>query len=365
METCFSEDYFTARARFRDAVLRAGGDLTALAITSKGPGGEDLTIDIGWFGAERPKRVLVHSSGVHGVEAFAGAAIQLQWLDEGIRDVPENCAIVLVHVVNPYGMAWLRRVNEHNVDLNRNCLAPEEAYAGAPDGYNALDGFLNPPSGSSRESFYLRAAWLIWRFGMPALKQAIASGQYVNPKGLFFGGTSLEEGPRLLRQFMRDRMGHVTHLFGIDVHTGLGPFGVDTLLATDVPGSPAFETLHATYGNCVSSLDPDRSPAYKAKGTYDTIFRQALPDAAVYFVVQEFGTYPIVRVFRALRAENRRRHFGAGDPNRVVGSELVDVFAPRDEYWRAAVLCRGRAAICDALHLAALQLELLLKSNTR
>jgi hypothetical protein len=40
-----------------------------------------------------------------GVEAFAGAAIQLQWLDGGIRDVPKDGAIVLVHVVNPYGMS--------------------------------------------------------------------------------------------------------------------------------------------------------------------------------------------------------------------------------------------------------------------
>src|SRR5216684_7611419 len=111
MQSCFSRDYFTARARFRDAVLRAGGSLTALAIAAKGPGDEELTIDIAWFGAESPKGVLVHSSGVHGVEAFAGAAIQVQWLDEGIRDVPEGCAIFLVHVVNPYGMAWLRRVN--------------------------------------------------------------------------------------------------------------------------------------------------------------------------------------------------------------------------------------------------------------
>ena len=353
METYFSEDYFTARARFRDAVLRAGGSLTALAITAKGPRGEELTIDIAWFGADNPKRALVHSSGVHGVEAFAGAAIQLQWLDEGIRDVPESCAIVLVHGANPYGMAWLRRVNEHNVDLNRNCLAPDEAYAGAPDGYNTLDAFLNPSSASSRESFHLRTAWLIWRFGMPVLKQAIAGGQYVNPKGLFFGGSSLEEEPRLLRQFIRDRMGHVTRLVGIDVHTGLGPFGVDTLLATDAPGSPAFEALRAAYGSRVSSSDPDRGPAYKAKGTYDTIFRQALPDAAVHFVVQEFGTYRIVRVFRALRAENRRRHFGALDPNRAAGSELIDVFAPKDQSWRAAVLSRGRAAIGDALRLAA------------
>jgi len=29
-------------------------------------------------------------------------------------------AAVLVHAINPYGFAWTRRVNEDNVDLNRN-----------------------------------------------------------------------------------------------------------------------------------------------------------------------------------------------------------------------------------------------------
>jgi hypothetical protein len=275
----------------------------------------------------------------------------VQWLDEGICDVPEGCAIFLVHVVNPYGMAWLRRVNEHNVDLNRNCLGPDESYTGAPDGYAALDKFVNPPGEPSREWFYLRAAWLLSRFGMPALRQAIAGGQYVNPNGLFYGGSSLEEEPRLLRQFVRDRMGQVTHLIGIDVHTGLGPFGVDTLLVKDAPGSSAFDTLRTTYGSRVSPLEPDAGPAYKAKGTFDTIFRQALPDADVHFVVQEFGTYHAVRVFRALRTENRRHFYGDGRLDRVAESELAEMFAPRDERWRGSVLERGRAAIEAALRL--------------
>ena len=80
----FSPNYVTARTQFRKAVEKAGGRLRALQIDAKGPNGEELTIDIAWFGAEKPKRVLVHSSGLHGVEAFAGSAVQLQWLDEGI-----------------------------------------------------------------------------------------------------------------------------------------------------------------------------------------------------------------------------------------------------------------------------------------
>ena len=138
----FSNDYVTARRRFREAVAACGGRLDSLILSSTGPQGEDLTIDIAWFGSPKPRRVFAHSSGLHGVEAFAGSAIQLQWLAEGARPIPEDGAIIIVHVLNPYGMAWLRRFNENNVDLNRNFLAPNEQFAGAPEHYDLVDRFL-------------------------------------------------------------------------------------------------------------------------------------------------------------------------------------------------------------------------------
>src|SRR5690242_16518930 len=91
----FSPDYAAARARFREGLEKAGGRLEGLQLDARGPGGENLTIDVGWFGAERPRRVLLHSSGVHGVEAFAGSAIQLQLLDD-LPKLPDDAALVLV-----------------------------------------------------------------------------------------------------------------------------------------------------------------------------------------------------------------------------------------------------------------------------
>jgi hypothetical protein len=89
----FSTDYNGAQLRFREAAERGGARLSTLDLDAKGPTGEDLTIDIAWFGAEQPRQVLLHSSGLHGVEAFAGSAIQLQWLAKGISP-PEDTAVV-------------------------------------------------------------------------------------------------------------------------------------------------------------------------------------------------------------------------------------------------------------------------------
>ena len=70
-----------------------------------GPDGADLTIDV----ATSPgpaNRVVVISSGIHGVEGFFGSAVQLALLER--RPAP-GVRWVLIHALNPYGFAWSRR----------------------------------------------------------------------------------------------------------------------------------------------------------------------------------------------------------------------------------------------------------------
>ena len=127
-EDYYSADYAAARARFRDKAEAAGATLHAIALPAKGPRGEALAIDIAWLGTTHPQRVLLHTSGLHGVEAFTGSAAQLALLDTPPR-LAASDALVVVHVLNPYGMAWLRRTNENNVDLNRNFLFGGERWS--------------------------------------------------------------------------------------------------------------------------------------------------------------------------------------------------------------------------------------------
>jgi hypothetical protein len=262
--------------------------------------------------------------------------------------LPTDTAVVLIHVANPYGMAWLRRVNERGVDLNRNSLDAGDEYAGAPDGYDALNAFLNPPSEPSREAFFLRAAWLILRYGMPTLKQTIAGGQYVNPKGLFFGGASLQEETRRLREHARERFSSVTRLVSVDVHTGLGRFGDDTLLVAADQASPMLAEMRACFGARMVPLDPERGPAYRVRGTYNSSFRVLLPGASLFLIGQEFGTYSPIRVLRALRAENRSYHYGSSSARLVAARALREVFDPDNETWRQAVLALGRIVMSQA-----------------
>src|SRR4051812_15606356 len=111
-EDYFSPDYTTARNRFRTAAVNAGAAVHAIGLKAVGPDGAPLAIDIAWIGAAQPQRVLLHTSGIHGVEAFTGSAVQLALLDSP-PSPGADAAVILVHVLNPYGMAWLRRTNEN------------------------------------------------------------------------------------------------------------------------------------------------------------------------------------------------------------------------------------------------------------
>ena len=341
----FSPDYLTARARFRAKVQAAHGRAAEIAIDARGPAGEALTIDIGWFGAERPRRVLLHSSGIHGVEGFAGSAIQLQFLDAPPQLEPD-CAVVLVHFLNPYGVAWLRRANEDNVDLNRNFLGPDETYSGSPPGYGALDPLLNPPSPPAWDFFYARAIGQVAQHGMTALKQAVANGQYDFAKGLFFGGKRLQQGPERYQAFLRERLSSAARVIAIDVHTGVGDYGEELLLAEE----EEFKAARRVFGARVTLADADRGAAYRIRGGYEKMLARAFPGAELHFVAQEFGTYRPIHIVRALRDENRWHHWGGGTPNHPVKRALRDAFSPEDGAWRQAVLARGQSLLRDAMN---------------
>ncbi|HKZ04582.1 MAG TPA: DUF2817 domain-containing protein [Methylomirabilota bacterium] len=344
----FSPDYRTARDRFREAVDAAGGRLETIAIDARGPAGESLTIDIGWFGAERPRRVVLHSSGIHGVEGFAGSAVQLQFL-AAMPPLDAGHAVVLVHFLNPYGGAWLRRVNEENVDLNRNFLGPGEAYAGGPAGYAALDPLLNPPSPPASDFFYAQVVWQIAQHGLTSLKQSAAAGQYDYPRGLFFGGQRLQQGPERYEAFLRERLAGAARVIAIDIHAGVGDYGEDLLLAED----EEYEAARLVFGPRVVLADPHRSAAYRIRGGYERMLGRVFPGASVHFVAQEFGTYGPLHVVRALREENRWHHHGDGSLTHPSKVALREAFAPDDDAWRQAVLDRGEASMQQAVQALA------------
>lgn len=347
MTDFFSPDYATARTRFRSGVLANGGQIESILLDAKGPGESDLTIDVGWFGSPAPRRAFIHSSGLHGVEGFAGSAIQLQWLEAGMPQLPRDSAIAIVHAMNPFGMAWLRRANENNVDLNHNFLPADEEYAGAPECYASLNSFLNPESPPARDFFPLRAACRMLRHGLPAFRRAITEGQYDFPLGLFFGGKRHEQSVRRFQLYISERLAGADRLVVVDLHTGEGSFGEDSLLVDGAGERTASAAeMQQAYGDRVRTIGP-----VPTRGALDGLYLRMFPAATVCFATQKFGACSPLRALSALRSENRA-HYYDGVLDHPARAQLLETFCPSGLKWREKVLTRGKEVIAQGLALA-------------
>lgn len=344
----FSDNYAEARQRFRRASQTAGGRLESLTLAALGPNDLPLTIDIAWLGASLPKNVIVHQSGVHGVEGFAGSAIQLRLLAETpvIRD---DTALILVHILNPYGMSWLRRANERNVDLNRNCLAEGESWRGAAEGYRKLNKLINPASPPKFDFFTFRAMVSIFRCGFSALKQAVALGQYDYPHGLFYGGDKLEQGLVLYKKWVAQRLRPGTRILIIDVHTGLGKWGQETLFMESPSCVQKRQQLNQLWSKPIKHADWGNSPGYKIRGSLFNLFVDYFSQGNGVYLVQELGTYSALKVIHALREENRCHLFSEIYSNHPAKLKLKNVMCPSSESWRRQILHDGTELVQKGL----------------
>jgi hypothetical protein len=145
----FSEIYEEARRKFVAAATQAGGAPERVENPERGPDGGALSTDFVRFGPASAEKLLVMISGTHGVEGFYGSGVQVEWLARGgASSLPRDTAAWLIHAINPYGFAWQRRVDENNVDLNRNWLDFSRPLP-VNEGYAELADALCPADWSS------------------------------------------------------------------------------------------------------------------------------------------------------------------------------------------------------------------------
>jgi hypothetical protein len=352
--TFYSSSYSASRERFLLAAKRRKLELASYPIDQAGPDGSPLSIDVARLGPARPRQVLVVSSGTHGVEGFFGAAVQLALLD-GLfaeRRLPEHLGLVLVHAINPYGFAHRRRVNEDNIDLNRNFLLSGRPFSGAPEVYRALDPLLNPKAPRSAfEPFLAVAALQIARHGFSALKNAIAQGQYEFPEGVFFGGAGPAQTQRILSHHAAEWLGEPERVIHVDFHTGLGKWASYALCIDQPVGGPRIAQLSRELGApFVQGYEPS-GVLYEIQGGLGRWLEERFAATQYDCLLAEFGTYSALRVLQGLRAENYV-HLHARNDARLyerTKRELVELFCPASPIWRARVLEQGVRVVAQAL----------------
>jgi hypothetical protein len=335
-------DFTDARTRFLTAAEEAGARVRHLEHLLPGPQGERLATDVAVLGRPDAPARLVVVSGTHGVEGFAGSACQEALLARGVAAaralVTGDLAVVLVHAINPYGFAWVRRVNEDNVDLNRNCIDFTGPVPENP-GYDELADALVPDQWDAATQERTAGVLLQYaeRHGFDGLQEAVSVGQYKHPKGVYFGGSGPVWSRRALEEIARHDCAGAARVAVLDLHTGLGPRGVGELIAGH-PDAPGRERLAEWYG---AYTIPSQGTSVSADVQGDILdgFDEWLPGVEVTAVTIEYGTVDIVEVANALRADAWLHAFSdpTGPEAGPIKTELRAAFAPDDSEWLTAV----------------------------
>jgi hypothetical protein len=342
----FSATYAEAREKFLEAARRAGGRLEENRLPHhQGPGGETLAMDCAVLGPENAPAGLVLVSATHGVEGFCGSACQTGLLREGrIAAIAAEMRVVLIHAHNPFGFAWLRRVNEDNVDLNRNYLDHHRPYPAAPH-YDALAADIAPTAitGPDYETASARLRAYAHAHGAFALQQAITAGQYRHPTGLYYGGAFPAWSNRTLTLALAKFLAPQKQVALVDYHSGLGPFGHGEIISECEPGSPGDSRLKAWFGGEAKSTRAGESVSAELTGTLDSAVPRLLPDAETVAFAVEFGTIAPTEVFQALQKDNWLHLFG--DPKsaqaREIKAAIRRAFYPDTDEWKRLVWARS------------------------
>jgi hypothetical protein len=133
------------------------------------------------------------------------------------------------------------------------------------------------------------------------------------------------------------------YVFALDLHTGLGRRGADTLLPEAGVCASARSVLEAALARPLADA---RKPgvAYTVRGGLGAAMPHLLPRTRIDFVLQEIGTYPPLKVLHALREENRWHFYGDGGVAHPAKLTLRETLCPRATDWRRKAVRRGLEA---------------------
>lgn len=341
MSRLLDQTYADARRRFLTAAASAGAETTAFPHPLPGREGEEVAIDVATLGPDDADAVLLIVSGTHGVEGFAGSALQSWWLDERAAGRPAGLRVVLLHAFNPVGFSWVRRVNEDNVDLNRNFVdwsdvPHNEAYGEVADLLVPAD--WDEVTQQTTTGALLEVAGAV---GLDKFQEIVSSGQYDVPTGIFHGGSGPVWSHRWLDEHLAEVVGSAQRLAIVDLHTGLGPWGDGELISHHFKTAPAYARGTDWWGE-VRSMHDGESVSASLSGDWLAAVDALVPDVEVTAAALEFGTVDVITVLQALRADAWLHANGdpAGDEAAPIRAQVRAAFADDDPAWLATLIER-------------------------
>ena len=364
----FYNTYDDIRAHLGERVemLRADGvalEYDAYAIDES----DGLYIDNLYLPAtEKTTNLIILTTGVHGMEGYIGSVMLDVFFDEIYPTLDTaDTGILVVANINPYGMKYMRRYNENNVDLNRNFIEYWESFdTSVNTDYPKVDKFLQPEGKMGNAfwhevGFYGALAKEAIFTGAGTISDALLTGQYEYPEGVYYGGNGDEKSTTYLKGVFADCLdGTYENLIHIDIHSGYGPrynmvifnsaqdttteeeakamFGYDYIIATDS------EDFYPTFGDTTDYF-------YRLAKSMET-------DKELYSTCFEFGTIGdgFLDSILSLKytVDENRQHWYPTDNKitaEMVKENYYELFYPTETEWREKTVVDFRDAMNGVL----------------
>ena len=346
----FPDSYAIARQRWLEHTtkLSCSTQHRPYRCDGTGPEGGELFTDALWIGSENASRVLVLIGGTHGIEGFAGTAVQIDQLGliaEGQVVIPDNTAMLMIHALTPWGYAWQRRCDADGVDLNRNAIDFSRPLPENKD-YDRLKDAFYLENAAQRK---IALAEFEQQHGRVALEKAVSAGQYSDPSGPFYGGKAPAHGWLVSEDLMREYTLQERDLAVIDLHTGLGSYGYGEIICDHQPNSVGTRTASHWYGDSVALPLLGTSSSVPKTGLLDYAWHAIMNKRSCYITL-EFGTFSTDQLFEILLRDHQLWAQPDNQQARLEHSKVMRRhFCPRDQAWQEMVLFRARQVIAQGL----------------
>jgi len=196
--------------------------------------------------------------------------------------------------------------------------------------------------------YYVLAAKTLIINGYNNVKHSLVTGQYHFDKGIFYGGQELQPSWVLLKYFLHERNYlQMREIIILDVHTGLGPSGKDTLLIShgaDLIKKSAY-LVEDDLGRGTNSYlgDAGAGEGYEDTDGVSMNMLDWFPQRTMEIAMaQEFGTVNSIDVLRALVLDHYAHFWPVDEESRKKAYERTrGVFYIRNEGWKQSVVDRG------------------------
>ena len=365
----FYNSYDDIRAHLKDRVaqLRADG-ITVETSQYAVDAGDDLYIDNIYLPSTGTKdNLVVLTTGVHGMEGYIGSVMLDVFFEEIYPTLDTNkTGILVVANVNPYGMKYMRRYNENNVDLNRNFILDWDSFDLSSNKiYPEVKEFLQPEGkiGNAlwhEAGFYASLVKEVIASGADKISDALLSGQYEYPQGVYYGGNGDEKSTAYLKGVFNDCLdGEYDNIVHIDIHSGYGPRYNMVIFNSVYETMTEAETIKAFGYDYIISHDSESF--YATTGdTTDFFYRlkdSKESDKELFSTCFEFGTIGdgFVDSILSLKYtvdENRNYWYPTDNKvaDEVVRENYKELFYPTETEWREKTVQDFKAAAIGVLN---------------